>query len=75
MRNITLFFIKSYKNIVSPFFDSIFGKGSMCRFEPTCSQFMYQSVEKHGAFKGIKAGIKRILKCHPWGQSGYDPVK
>ena len=45
-----------------------------CRFTPTCSQYMVEAVLKHGILKGGWLGIKRILRCHPWGGSGYDPV-
>ncbi|MDD2504741.1 MAG: membrane protein insertion efficiency factor YidD [Bacilli bacterium] len=46
-----------------------------CRFTPTCSEYMKQSIIKFGAFKGVKLGIKRILRCRPYGKYGYDPVK
>ena len=45
-----------------------------CRYTPTCSQYMVEAVLKYGIFKGGWLGIKRILRCHPWGGSGYDPV-
>ncbi len=47
---------------------------SMCRFTPTCSNYMIEAIKKYGTFKGIHLGIKRILRCHPKGKSGYDPV-
>ncbi len=47
---------------------------SMCRFTPTCSNYMIESLKKYGTFKGLHLGIKRILRCHPGGKSGYDPV-
>ncbi len=47
---------------------------SLCRFYPTCSEYMKQSVIKYGTFKGGFMGIKRLLKCHPFGKYGYDPV-
>ena len=45
-----------------------------CRYTPTCSQYMIEAVKKYGIFKGGWLGVKRILRCHPWGGSGYDPV-
>ncbi|MBQ4262890.1 MAG: membrane protein insertion efficiency factor YidD [Bacilli bacterium] len=47
---------------------------TMCRFTPTCSQYMKVSIERYGVLKGIKLGTKRILRCHPFGKFGYDPV-
>ncbi len=48
--------------------------GKNCRFLPTCSAYTIEALQKHGAIKGSYLGIKRILRCHPWGGSGYDPV-
>ena len=45
-----------------------------CRYTPTCSQYAIDAVKKHGALKGTWLAVKRILRCHPWGGSGYDPV-
>lgn len=45
-----------------------------CRFTPSCSEYMLEAVNTYGVSKGIKLGIKRILKCHPKGAFGYDPV-
>ncbi|MBR1414027.1 MAG: membrane protein insertion efficiency factor YidD [Bacilli bacterium] len=47
---------------------------SKCRFTPTCSEYMIGALEEHGLFKGLKLGIKRVLRCHPHGKYGYDPV-
>tara|TARA_B100001115_G_C15498187_1_gene235711 strand:+ start:74 stop:289 length:216 start_codon:yes stop_codon:yes gene_type:complete len=57
-----------YQKTLSPFFPS------SCRFTPTCSEYSKQSILKYGLLKGSYLGVKRILKCHPWGESGYDPV-
>ncbi len=60
--------IRGYKLIVSPWLPSA------CRFTPTCSQYALEAFRKHGVFKGFYLTVKRILRCHPWGGSGYDPV-
>ncbi len=46
-----------------------------CRFTPTCSQYMKEALIMHGTFKGLKLGINRIFRCHPFGKHGYDPVR
>lgn len=78
MKFLILFLIKIYKR-TSFFTDFIFKtlgtQAASCRFTPTCSDYFYQSVEKYGALQGSIMGFKRISKCHPWGGSGYDPVK
>lgn len=63
---ITLF--KFYQLAISPYL------GSNCRHTPTCSNYMIEAIREWGAAKGFWLGTKRILKCHPWGTSGYDPV-
>ena len=57
-----------YRSCISPL------TPASCRYTPTCSQYMIEAVKKHGPFKGLWLGIKRICRCHPWGGSGYDPV-
>jgi putative membrane protein insertion efficiency factor len=60
--------IKIYQWIISPWF------GQKCRFTPTCSQYALEALKKYGLLKGMWLAIKRILRCHPWGGHGYDPV-
>lgn len=61
-------FVKGYRLIVSPLL------GSNCRFQPTCSTYALEALDKHGAIKGGWLAAKRIAKCHPWGGSGIDNV-
>ncbi|NOY05293.1 MAG: membrane protein insertion efficiency factor YidD [Chlorobi bacterium] len=56
-----------YQKVLSPYMPS------SCRFQPTCSQYAKEAIEKYG-FKGVWMGIKRILRCHPFRPGGYDPV-
>lgn len=63
-----VFLVRFYQVAISPF------TPSSCRFDPTCSVYMIQALEKHGLFYGLFLGIKRILSCHPFGKSGYHPV-
>ena len=60
--------IRFYQVAISPWL------GKNCRYLPTCSQYMLEALKVHGLYKGVFLGIKRILSCHPWGGSGYDPV-
>ena len=48
---------------------------SMCRYTPTCSEYMIEAIKRYGTVKGLKLGIKRILRCNKHGSFGYDPVK
>ncbi len=60
--------IRFYQRCISPL------TPPACRFTPTCSQYMVEAIQKHGPFKGLYLGTKRILRCNPWGGCGYDPV-
>ncbi|MBI4948405.1 membrane protein insertion efficiency factor YidD [Candidatus Berkelbacteria bacterium] len=46
-----------------------------CRYHPTCSNYTKQAIERYGLRKGFLLGLSRVSRCHPWGKSGYDPVK
>ena len=60
--------IKIYQILISPLL------GPSCRFTPTCSQYTIEAIQKYGPLKGGWLGFRRILRCHPWGGCGHDPV-
>jgi len=64
-----LLLVKFYQYLLSPLLPNA------CRYTPTCSQYAIDAIRKYGPLKGIWIGLKRISRCHPWGGSGYDPVK
>jgi putative membrane protein insertion efficiency factor len=61
--------LRFYKLCLSPLLPSA------CRFYPTCSEYMRQAVQKHGAWRGLWMGAKRLAKCHPFHAGGFDPVR
>ena len=60
--------IKIYQILISPLL------GPSCRFTPTCSQYTIEAIQKYGPLKGGWLGFRRIIRCHPWGGCGHDPV-
>ena len=60
--------VRFYRLVISPLI------GSNCRYHPTCSSYTLEALEKHGAIKGGRLAVKRIMKCHPLGGSGIDNV-
>lgn len=72
MKKLLVFVLKLYKKLISPVLESIFGKA--CRFTPSCSTYTIIALERFGVVTGLKLGIKRFARCHPWGGSGSDPV-
>lgn len=68
MRRLIILTLVGYKRFLSPFLPSA------CRFHPTCSEYMREAVEIHGAGKGVWLGIKRLVRCQPFCAGGHDPV-
>jgi putative membrane protein insertion efficiency factor len=60
--------VRAYKLLISPFYTGC------CRYEPSCSSYLAEAVEIHGVLKGVALGMRRLARCHPFGDHGYDPV-
>ena len=68
MTAVALGLIRTYQRWVSPAF------GSVCRYEPACSKYAYEAVERYGVIRGTLMAVRRLARCHPWHAGGYDPV-
>ena len=68
MKQILLALIGLYRYALSPML------GRRCRFFPSCSEYAAEAVDKHGAGKGTRLALQRLLRCHPWNPGGFDPV-
>lgn len=68
IRRLMIYMVRFYQLAISPMFPSC------CRYTPTCSQYAIEAISKYGPLKGGWLALKRILRCNPWGGSGYDPV-
>ncbi|OGD12591.1 MAG: membrane protein insertion efficiency factor YidD [Candidatus Aminicenantes bacterium RBG_13_62_12] len=68
MKRILIALIDAYRFLLSPVF------GGQCRYEPSCSLYARQAVEKYGGLKGISLGLRRLARCHPFHRGGFDPV-
>ncbi len=68
VRGLLIGAVRAYRLLLSPLL------GQRCRYLPTCSTFCIESLERHGVRRGLLLTAKRLLRCHPWGGSGYDPV-
>lgn len=68
MKYLLIGLVRLYQLIISPYLPS------SCRYHPTCSQYGIDALRQHGALKGGWMAIKRIARCHPWSEGGYDPV-
>ena len=69
MRIVVIGLLRAYKRYVSPWLPSV------CRFHPTCSEYMLEAVDRYGVLRGVGLGVKRLLRCHPFCEGGFDPVR
>jgi putative membrane protein insertion efficiency factor len=68
LRQILLWTIRGYQLAISPML------GPRCRFHPSCSCYAHTAIERFGAWRGVWMGVRRLLRCHPFAEGGYDPV-
>jgi putative membrane protein insertion efficiency factor len=68
MRYVLKYLIRGYQLAISPLL------GPRCRFYPSCSQYGIEAIETHGSLRGVWLTMKRISRCHPWHEGGFDPV-
>ena len=69
MRAAAIFVLRFYKRFLSPLLPSA------CRYRPTCSEYMLEAVDKYGVRRGVWMGTLRLLRCHPFHEGGFDPVR
>lgn len=69
------FLVRCYRRVISPVLVALFGPSGLgCRYSPTCSAYALESLQRHGAIRGLWLTICRLGRCHPWGGCGHDPV-
>jgi putative membrane protein insertion efficiency factor len=73
-RNIAIGLVRAYQVVFSPLKGMLFGAPSCCRYTPTCSCYAIDALRAHGLLRGSFLSIRRLLRCHPWGSAGFDPV-
>lgn len=68
MTHLLVWLLRGYRYAISPLY------GSVCRYHPTCSAYALEAVSRHGAVRGTWLSARRVARCHPWAEGGYDPV-
>jgi uncharacterized protein len=75
MRYVLISLVRVYQRTLSPDHGLLKREGfPVCRFSPTCSEYMIDALTHHGVLRGVGLGLRRILRCHPWHPGGHDPV-
>ncbi|ACD82980.1 membrane protein insertion efficiency factor YidD [Candidatus Methylacidiphilum infernorum] len=73
MKKVVFFLLDFYRYGLSSFRQTL-GMYGVCRYYPTCSQYCREAVQKHGIIHGLYLCLRRLMRCHPWGAAGWDPV-
>lgn len=73
MPSVLVFLIRVYRVVFAPL-KVMAGVQGCCRYTPSCSTYMEEAVCRHGVCRGFDLGMRRVLRCHPWGGAGFDPV-
>lgn len=68
MNQVLVVIVKVYQYLLSPFL------GNHCRYHPSCSSYAIEALQTHGSMRGLWMALKRVSRCHPWHEGGYDPV-
>lgn len=68
MKHLLIWLLRAYRFAISPLY------GQVCRYHPTCSAYALEAVTRHGSLRGSWLAARRVGRCHPWADGGYDPV-
>ncbi|MCB1128443.1 MAG: membrane protein insertion efficiency factor YidD [Verrucomicrobiae bacterium] len=74
VRHALILLVRLYQWTLSPLKNAVLGPAARCRFEPSCSEYAAQAIGRHGVLRGGWLALCRLLRCHPWGGCGNDPV-
>jgi len=74
VQHLLIALLRAYRWLVSPLLLALFSPQGICRYTPSCSEYAIEAVRTHGAWRGARLAAQRLLRCHPWGDGGHDPV-
>ena len=74
LNTVLISLVRLYRWMLSPMKYALFGPLGRCRFEPSCSAYALEALQRHGPFHGTRLAVRRVCRCNPWGGCGHDPV-